>query len=134
MRGVLPDTAVKADDASGVVAAVSFWSADHVVRIGKGPLPEAALIGADEAAPITPDLALWDLWPFQTDDGSLAQVAGGTLWVILSAARSDDPNARHDVARLRLFHKVGGDWRDCGAAGADRFAEPCAEVLGLRAI
>jgi levansucrase len=91
------------------------WSAEHVAQIGRQPLPEAALIHARDALPIDPALVLWDLWPVQTDDGALAQVCGGTLWVILSAPRCGNPDARHDVARMRLFHRIENAWRDCGA-------------------
>jgi levansucrase len=130
MIGVSPEAAVRADGAHGVVPAASIWSAADVARIGEGPIPQAGLIGPDEAALISLDLTLWDLWPIQTDDGALAQVAGGTLWVILSAARSDDPNARHDVARMRLFHKVGEDWRDCGNLLPDGFSPGSREWSG----
>ena len=82
------------------------WSAEHVLQIRRQPLPEAALIHARDALPIDPALVLWDLWPVQTDDGALAQVCGGTLWVILSAPRCGNPDARHDVARMRLFHRI----------------------------
>jgi levansucrase len=130
MSGVLSGSAVAAKEASEAVSAASIWSAVHIARISEAALPEAALIGSKEAAPIVPGLTLWDLWPIQTDDGALAQVAGGTLWVILSAARSDDPNARHDVARMRLFHKVGDDWHDCGDLLPDGFSPGSREWSG----
>ncbi len=77
-------------------------------------LPECPLIGAVDARPVLPELTLWDVWPVQLDDGQLADVKGGTLWIILSAPRRDDPNLRHDEARMRLLHRVGDQWRDCG--------------------
>ncbi len=90
------------------------WLADHVAQIARQPLPEAALILANQALLIDPELFLWDLWPVLTDNGSLADVAGGTLWVILSAPRCNNPDSRHDVARMRLFHLFDDVWRDCG--------------------
>ncbi|MEY2926320.1 MAG: hypothetical protein RL367_797 [Pseudomonadota bacterium] len=108
----------------------SRWTSDDVAAIAAMPVPQAALISADQAAPMVAGLALWDLWPVQTDEGALAQVAGGTLWVILSAKRHDDPNARHDMARMRLFHQCGETWRDCGLLLPDGFAPGSREWSG----
>ncbi len=103
------------DDGKLSRATASCWTAYHIEQIAHKPVPEAAVIGANDARPIDPALVLWDLWPVQTDDGELAQVAGGTLWVILSAPRCGNPDTRHDVARMRLFHRVENIWHDCGA-------------------
>lgn len=108
----------------------SRWTAAHVTRIASDPLPEAQVIGASDVVAVSPGMNLWDLWPVQTDDGAVAQVSGGTLWVILSAARGDDPNARHNVARMRLFHRVGDAWRDCGPLLPDGFSPGSREWSG----
>ncbi len=99
----------------------SRWTADHVRAIDAAALPAAPLIDAGDASPILPALDLWDIWPIQAADGSVAAVQGGTLWMILSAPRLSDPNHRHDVARIRLLHKLDGDWRDCGPLFPDDF-------------
>jgi levansucrase len=124
MSGVQSEIVLDAEEARNAVAGPppSIWSAAQVAQIDAESRPEAALIGPSEATSIAPDLTLWDLWPIQTDEGALAQVAGGTLWVILSAIRSDDPDARHEVARMRLFHLVNGNWRDCGNLLPDGFS------------
>lgn len=93
---------------------VSQWSASHVSAIADAPLPEAPIITADNATPLLPDHDLWDLWPLQNPDGSVAEIAGGELWMILSAPRLNDPSLRHDVARIRLFFRRDGTWEDCG--------------------
>ena len=95
-------------------ARTSIWTAEDVARIAAMPLPQAPLIGAEDARKVIAALDLWDIWPLQNDDGSVAEVAGGTLWLILSAPCLDDPNLRHDVARTRLLHRVGEAWHDCG--------------------
>lgn len=91
---------------------VSHWTAEHVAAITLAPMPEAPLI--EDADPLFPEYDLWDLWPLQMPDGSMAQVRNGTLWMVLSAPRHPDPNKRHDIARTRMvFHGPGG-WQDCG--------------------
>lgn len=93
---------------------VSRWTAVHIAEIANRPLPQAPLIGADSAMPLLPDHDLWDLWPLQNRDGSVAEITGGELWMILSAPRRPDPGMRHDIARTRLMFRQGSDWRDIG--------------------
>jgi levansucrase len=99
---------------TGIDAVPSVWAPAHLQALSRTTLPAAALIGAAGAQPVLPDLDLWDLWPLQLDDGSVARIAGGEVWMILSAPRLPDPGDRHDVARTRLLHRVGNNWRDCG--------------------
>jgi levansucrase len=93
---------------------VSDWTAAHIAAIASKPLPEAPLIDATDAVPLLPEHDLWDLWPLQNPDGSVAVIAQGELWMVLSAHRVDDPNLRHNVARTRLLLRRGGTWQDCG--------------------
>ena len=95
-------------------AQTSIWAAEDLARIAAMEVPEAPLLGVEDAQKVIGSLDLWDIWPLQSDDGSLAEVAGGSLWLILSAPCLDDPNLRHDVARTRLLHRIGGAWHDCG--------------------
>jgi levansucrase len=64
--------------------------------------------------PILPGHDLWDVWPLQSPDGSIAEIAGGQLWMVLSAPKMDDPGLRHDIARTRLLFRRDGAWLDCG--------------------
>ncbi len=93
---------------------LSRWTADHVAAISTQPMPSAPLIGSVQALPLLPKADLWDLWPVQNADGSVAEIANGTLWMVLSAPCLDDPNMRHNVARTRLLHHCGNTWQDCG--------------------
>jgi levansucrase len=93
---------------------VSRWTAAHVLAIADAPLPQAPVIGADSAGPLLPDHDIWDLWPLQNPDGSVAEIAGGALWMVLSAPRQADPGMRHDIARTRLLFRSRDDWQDCG--------------------
>ncbi len=108
----------------------SYWSAEQVAAIAGHVTVECPVIGADDARPILPALTLWDVWPVQLDDGQLAEVQGGTLWIILSAPRRDDPNLRHDEARMRLLHRVGAQWHDCGDLLPDGFSPGSREWSG----
>lgn len=84
----------------------------HVEAIADTTLPAAPLI--DHSVPLFPEYDLWDLWPVQNPDGSVAEIGGGELWMVLSAPRQADPNMRHDIARTRLLFQHNGDWQDCG--------------------
>jgi levansucrase len=91
----------------------SVWSPHHVAAI-QADVPQCPLITTADATPILPDQDLWDVWPMQLESGAIADIAGGQLWMILSAPRQADPNARHDIARTRLLHRTDKGWRDCG--------------------
>jgi levansucrase len=101
-----------------------------VALIAHQALPEAPLIGAAEAKPVVPGLTLWDVWPVQLDNGDVADVAGGRLWIVLSAPRRDDPNVRHDEARMRLLLRTNDQWQDCGNLLPDGFAPGSREWSG----
>ncbi len=90
------------------------WTAAHVTAIADQPLPELGLIGEAEAARILPDLLLWDMWPLQQADGSMAQVNGGTVWMVLAAPDRSDPALRHFEAKIRLLHLDAAGWHDLG--------------------
>lgn len=92
----------------------SQWTVGHVAGIAQQPLPEAPVISAKDVVSVVPDQDLWDLWPLQNADGTVAQIAGGELWMVLSAPRLPDPGLRHDIARTRLLFRTGQAWLDCG--------------------
>lgn len=92
----------------------SRWTVEHVADIARLPLPEAPLISAQDVISVIPDQDLWDLWPLQNADGTVADIAGGELWMVLSAPRLPDPGMRHDIARTRLLFRKDGAWIDCG--------------------
>ncbi len=85
---------------------------------------------ARPSAPLVPGLDLWDLWPVQLADGSTARFDGAALWMILSAPILPDPDARHNVARIRLVMERGGAWTDCGNLLPDGFNPGSREWAG----
>lgn len=106
----------------------SLWTADQIATIDPMRTPYAPLIA--RTAPLLPDVDLWDYWPVQTTDGAQADIAGGTLFIILSAPRQLDPDARHGYARLRLMHRRGEEWRDLGLLFPDAFSPGSREWSG----
>lgn len=98
----------------GITYSASRWTAEHVAQIAERPMPEAPLITAADLVQLVPGHDLWDLWPLQNPNGSVAAISGGELWMVLSAPRQDDPGLRHDVARTRLLFRQGAVWHDCG--------------------
>lgn len=108
-----------------------LWSADHVAAIDRRSHPTAPIIMRDQAMPVIPGIDLWDHWPVLEENGALADVAGGTLVIALSAPVVGDPEARHGIARLRLLHRRGaGAWRDLGRLLPDGFSPGSREWAG----
>jgi levansucrase len=97
----------------------TVWSKEHVSRISSASSTTAPLISRLEVAAMVRGLHLWDLWPIRHPDGSLLTIAGGELWMGLSASADRDPRERHDVARLHLLHSRDGRWHDCGPVFPD---------------
>jgi levansucrase len=124
MLRVKPQTSAIAEPAS------SLWTGEHIALLQSAMLPQAPLIGAPEAAPVVPGLTLWDVWPVQLDNGDVAVVQDGSLWVVLSAPRRDDPNVRHNEARMRLLLRTKDNWQDCGNLLPDGFAPGSREWSG----
>jgi len=116
--------AERVEDAGGV------WLPRHVARLAEADWPEAALITARDLIAIDPSMTLWDIWPVQRDDGTLADVNGSSLWIMLSAPRSDNPDDRHDQARMRLLALKDDVWSDCGNVLPDGFAPGSREWSG----
>jgi len=63
----------------------SQWTVSHVAQIAQQPLPEAPLIASKDVVSVVPDQDLWDLWPLQNSDGTVAQIVAGELWMVTSA-------------------------------------------------
>lgn len=95
-------------------AAPSAWTPAHVAAIDWAALPATPRITASDIARPLPGLDLWDFWPVQSPDGHVVAIAGGALWMALSAPAEGDPVLRHDRARIRLLWRVADAWRDLG--------------------
>ncbi len=116
------------------VGETTHWNAADVARIDSGPIPEIPLITEKDTRPVLTGTHLWDMWPLCLADGSIADFAGQSLWMILSAPADDNPDLRHDVARIRLLSQSDDAeqvfWRDYGDLLPDGFAPGTREWAG----
>ena len=99
----------------GVTATPSTaWTRHHVARIVETRSPTAPVIRAGDVVSIVAGYDFWDLWPVRDPDGGISSIAGGELWMALSARAIGHPARRHDIARLRLLAKRDERWADLG--------------------
>ena len=108
----------------------SSWTQEAVARIATAPFPTAPLIVGEAVNPLLPTIDLWDYWPVQERDGRTASIAGGTLHMFLAAPNAGDPDARHNIARIRLMHQTEAGWRDFGNLLPDGFSPGSREWSG----
>lgn len=92
----------------------SAWTYEHVSRIAQQEFATVDVITEKDARPLLPGIVLWDMWPVQCADGSIAKVDGGSSWMALAAPYKSDPGLRHFEARIRLLHLKNDRWRDLG--------------------
>lgn len=107
-----------------------LWSRADISEITNRPIPTLAAIDASSVKPILPGYDLWDYWPIQERDGRTAEIAGGSLQMLLSAPALPDPDQRHAIARIRLMHQTSFEWRDLGNLLPDNFAPGSREWSG----
>lgn len=100
----------------------SAWTDDHIAGIANQDYSVVPIITADQSKSIIENIMLWDMWPVQLCDGTIANIAGGSLWMALSATDHGDPARRHFEAKIRLLHLVGNQWTDLGPALPDQMS------------
>lgn len=106
------------------------WLPEQVAAIHPDRFPTAPAFAPAAVPDVLPGHAVWDHWPILTEDGAVATVAGGTLVIALVAPKTADPEDRHGVARMRLFHSIAGDWHDLGSLLPDGYAPGSREWSG----
>lgn len=73
---------------------------------------------------------VWDMWPLSHRDGSTVVTHDRQYWFFLATPILDDPEDRHDIARIR-FASCGSDgWRDHGWALPDGWSPGSREWSG----
>jgi levansucrase len=126
-----PQVGTDRQKSTKINAGTSFWTAEHISLLSPSVcLPQTAVITQAQAMPLIPDMELWDIWPVQDDTGNLVDVSGNSLWIMLSAPRSDDPDDRHNIARMRLIQLLENEWIDCGPLLPDGFSPGSREWSG----
>lgn len=94
--------------------ATRAWTASALQDLQLDETNQAPVIEADLAQPMSPDLDVWDSWPLADRDGNPVAWCGGELWFALAVPRAGDPEARHHLARIHHFHRLGDRFRHVG--------------------
>ncbi|MFS0773339.1 glycoside hydrolase family 68 protein [Sphingomonas sp. 1P08PE] len=110
--------------------AATHWSADAVAGIAAQRGWQLPVIAAPDVVPIADGLDLWDMWQIADADGRTVIRDGRSWWFFLAAPRLDDPDMRHDVARIRLTSHGTDGWRDHGETFPDGFTPGSREWSG----
>ncbi|MBO3749984.1 glycoside hydrolase family 68 protein [Streptosporangiaceae bacterium NEAU-GS5] len=95
----------------------TLWTQRHLDLLIEEPTTTAPLAGP--VGRVLADDDVWDMWPIQDEDGSVAVLCGQELWMALAAPAVGHPEERHDVARIRLLTTDGHGWKDRGPVFAD---------------
>jgi len=95
------------------------WTAADVARIDLAGTPRVPPIDRADRSSLAPDRLYWDMWPVQDSSGHKARIAGGELWMALTAPDRGDPALRHFEARIHWLERHDGGWFDLGAVLPD---------------
>lgn len=109
---------------------MSNWTKTQAA--GAAHQPEAALpvLRAADVVPIDAERDVWDMWPIAHRDGRTARIDDREWWFFLAVPRQDDPEARHDQARILLYSLGEDGWRGHGPAFPDGFSPGSREWSG----
>lgn len=113
-----------------MMTGVARWSPDAARAASDQPAAALPVIGAADLHPIVPGHDLWDMWQIARTDGSTVIVDGRSWWFFLATPQLDDPEARHDRARMRLTSHGADGWRDHGWVFAPGFTPGSREWSG----
>ncbi|TXC70339.1 glycoside hydrolase family 68 protein [Sphingomonas ginsenosidivorax] len=108
----------------------THWSAEQARQAAHQPGSALPVITVRDVVPIVVDHDLWDMWQIAYADGRTAYVDGRSWWFFLATPRFDDPEDRHDAARIRLTSHGADGWRDHGTTFPDDFAPGSREWSG----
>ena len=110
--------------------ALSHWSPQHVARIAPDGPDRLPVLTPADIVPIDPAYDFWDMWQIARADGSTVFVDGRSYWFFLGTPRFDDPEARHDAARIYLTSHGADGWQLHGATFPDGFTPGSREWSG----
>ncbi len=115
--------------------APTLWTRAHLDALAARSCPTAPVIAAGEVVPVAAGIGVWDAWPVQTLDGAIHRTKDGfELWLALATPLFDDPDQRHDHARIHLFRRRGDEWQHAGPAMPDGFSPGSREWSGSAVI
>ena len=90
------------------------WLPEHVAAIN-AQVNRSPVFKRSAVPDILSGYDVWDHWPVLRENGTIAEVAGGRLVIALAAVKAADPEERHQISQLRLFHVIGANWHDRGS-------------------
>jgi len=108
----------------------AHWSAEALAGIAAQDDARLPVFTAADVVPILPDHDLWDMWQIAYADGRTAFLGGRSWWFFLATPRFEDPEMRHDEARIRLTSHGADGWRDHGVTFPDGFTPGSREWSG----
>lgn len=108
----------------------THWSAASAALAADQPAAALPVIRIGDLVPVLPGRDVWDMWPIAYADGRTACIDGRSWWFFLDAPQCDDPDDRHDLARIRLTSLGADGWRDHGDAFPDGFSPGSREWSG----
>ena len=76
------------------------------------------------------DYDVWDMWPLAYPNGSTVVAHDRQYWFLLATPMLEDPEDRHDIARIRLASFGSDGWRDHGWALPDAWSPGSREWSG----
>ncbi len=110
------------------------WTRAHLAGIPTQSGAALPVIAPGDVRPILPGHDVWDMWQIMRSDGATWMAAGRSWWFFLTTICLDDPEDRHDRARIRLFSHHGADWHDHGWTFAPGFTPGSREWSGSAVI
>lgn len=102
----------------------------ETVALGRDQRCDLPIIDLADVVPLIEGVDLWDMWQLRHVGGATAILEGRSYWFFLAAPRFDDPEQRHDHARIRLLSRGSDGWRDHGNALPDEFSPGSREWSG----
>ncbi len=111
------------------------WTPAHLDTLATRSCPAAPVIAAGDVVPVAAGIGVWDAWPVQTLNGAIYCTESGVeLWLALATPLFDDPDERHNHARIHLFRRRGDEWQHVGPTMPDEFSPGSREWSGSAVI
>ncbi|WP_194774527.1 glycoside hydrolase family 68 protein [Pararhodonellum marinum] len=103
------------------------WTAEQVRMISRNSGNTIPRVDFDEGVDVMPGYHQWDYWPILNLDGSIANINGYRVMIVLTAPDTVLSGKRHDIVRHRYaISSDGVNWEDKGMV----FTED--EIIGSR--
>lgn len=105
------------------------WTREAVAGIATQAGAALPVLTPDRT-PLIPGMDVWDMWQIADSAGATVHRGDRSWWFFLAAPRGEDPEARHDLARIWLTSHGADGWRAHGPAFPDGFSPGSREWSG----